>query len=115
MSYPQGADLPAEKEYEMRCRCGHVLVTSFHPINSIPVLPCCRTGYCPYCQVEVRGVDDFNRQEVRGQESEDWEPFLTDDEVFERLPEDLKDRIQMGEADLDDAIQLWREEHEARR
>jgi hypothetical protein len=37
--------------YAVRCVCGHVLVTSDSPISSPKILPCCKTGECPYCSV----------------------------------------------------------------
>jgi len=36
-------------QYAVRCTCGHVVVTSNAPISIPQVLPCCKTGTCPYC------------------------------------------------------------------
>jgi hypothetical protein len=49
----QGHDFALAEElgvrYAVRCTCGHVLVTSDRPIEVPQVLPCCKTGTCPYC------------------------------------------------------------------
>lgn len=54
-----GHDLDLAKElgvgYAVRCTCGHVLVTSDSPISTPQVLPCCKTGFCPYCSEETGG------------------------------------------------------------
>lgn len=49
----QGHELALAQElgvrYAVRCTCGHVVVTSDSPISTPQVLPCCKTGTCPYC------------------------------------------------------------------
>jgi len=44
---------PLEPPYTTPCRCGHVTVHSWEPHSEPPVLPCCETGECPYCEGAV--------------------------------------------------------------
>jgi hypothetical protein len=47
--------------YAVRCTCGHVVVTSDSPIATPQVLPCCKTGTCPYC---APGEEEGDREWV---------------------------------------------------
>lgn len=55
LGYEHGIAQDLGVRYAVRCTCGHVVVTSDRPISTPQVLPCCKTGFCPYCSEDTSG------------------------------------------------------------